>query len=67
MDVSEPEEPEAPMTRSRAKARSDPPSTISGPNVLPDMNAEEMAHKGTMWLITYSSMSIVKVGGFLLS
>ena len=46
LDVSEPEEREAPMTRSRAKARSDPPSKISGPDVLPDMNAEEMAHRG---------------------
>ena len=45
LDASEPEEPEAPMTRSRAKARSDPPSKISGPDVLPDLNAEEMAHK----------------------
>ena len=46
LDVSEPEEPAAFMTRSRAKAWSDPPSKISGPDVLPDMNAEEMAHKG---------------------
>ena len=46
MDVCEPEEREAPMTRSRAKARSDPPSKISGPDVLPEMNAEELAHRG---------------------
>ena len=34
------------MTRSRAKAQSDHPSKILRPEMLPDMNAEEMAHRG---------------------
>ena len=46
LDVSETEAPEAPTTRSKAKGPSDPPSNISGTDVLPDINAEDMAQNG---------------------